>query len=250
MHDGVTVTFLGTGDAFGTGGRLQTCFHVRTPDASLLIDCGASACVSMKRYGVRHEDIDAVLISHYHADHFGGLPFLLIEGRVTGRTAPLTVAGPGAVADRVLAAMDVLFPGAGADVPYPVEYIGLAEGEPCNVGPARVTAVPVVHAPDTQPNALRVEIGGAIISYSGDTEWHPALIDIARGADLFICELSGFDGPGGIHLDYATLLLHRPALECGRLVLTHMGQQVLDNAEHVAAGLDATLAHDGMVIRL
>jgi len=250
MIDRSSITFLGTGDAFGTDGRLQTCFHVRTRETSLLIDCGASVCISMKRYGIGHDDIDAVLISHYHADHFAGLPFLLIEGRVIGRTTPLVVAGPGSVAEHVEEATATLFPGAGVEAPFPLRYVDFPAGRAVDVGAARVTAVPVVHAPATQPHALRIEIGDTVIAYSGDTEWDPVLLDLARNADVFICELSSFDGPDGIHLDYATLLLHRPALQCKRLVLTHMGRRVLDNADRVASSLDATLAHDGLVIPL
>jgi ribonuclease BN (tRNA processing enzyme) len=252
--DGASVTFLGTGDAFGSGGRLQTCFHVRTRDIAFLIDCGATACLAMKRAGLTHADVDAVLLSHFHADHFAGLPFLIIEGRVIGRASPLSIAGPAGLHERVREATEVLFPGAGETMPrFPIEYLeyGDSTGAIITLGKhTRITTWPVTHAPATQPHALRIETGDRIIAYSGDTEWNPNLIDVARGADLFICEVSSFDGPTGIHLDYPTLLRHRSAFDCRRFVLTHMGDDVLDNAGAVAAGLDATLAYDGLVITI
>lgn len=246
MQGNARITFLGTGDAFGSGGRLQTCFHVRTPEIAFLIDCGATACIGMKRFGIGHDDIDAVVISHFHADHFAGLPFLLMEARFTGRTRPLHVVGPPGIRERVAQAVEVLFPGAPAHGGFPVQYTEYVDSESVNAEALSIRAWPVVHAPATLPHALRIEVGGRTIAYSGDTEWAPALIDVARDADVFICEVSGFDRPVSIHLDYPALLEHRSDLVCQRMVITHMGRAVLDNADTVAAGLDATIAHDGL----
>ncbi len=250
MSEGVEIRFLGTGNAFGSGGRLQTCFHVRSGDASFLIDCGASASIGLKRHGIDAATLNAIIISHYHGDHFAGVPFLLTEGRFSGRTTPLALGGPPGLNARVASATSVLFPGAGATFPFPVEYVDYIDRVPVQVGPALVTGYPVTHAPASLPHALRIEFAGCTIAYSGDTEWNEALIDVARGADIFICEVSGYDGPVGIHLDYATLLLHRPALECERLVLTHMGEEVLKHADHVAAELRATAAYDGLLMQV
>lgn len=250
MQGNARITFVGTGDAFGSGGRLQTCFHVRTPELAFLIDCGATTCIGMKRCGIGHDDIDAVIISHFHADHFAGLPFLLIEGRVIGRTRPLHIVGPPGIRERVAQAMEVLFPGAGAPGEFPVEYTEYRDSESVDAGTMSITAWPVVHAPATSPHALRIDVAGRTIAYSGDTEWADALIDVAKDADVFICEVSGFDGPVGIHLDYPSLLEHRPDIVCRRMVITHMGTAVLDNADTVAAGLDATIAYDGLVLDL
>ena len=88
-------TFVGSGDAFGSGGRFNTCFHVATEHTRFLIDCGASSLIAMKRLGIDRAAIDLVLLTHFHADHFGGLPFFLLDAQlVAKRTRPLTIAGP------------------------------------------------------------------------------------------------------------------------------------------------------------
>ena len=77
----MNVRFLGSGDAFGSGGRFQTCIQVSSEGsdaAHLLVDCGASSLVAMKRYGVETSDIDAIVLSHLHGDHFGVLPFFIL----------------------------------------------------------------------------------------------------------------------------------------------------------------------------
>jgi len=92
----ITVTFAGCGDAFGSGGRFQACIHLR-PDAGqapVLLDCGATSLSALRQAGLDPGEIGAVFVSHLHGDHFGGLPFLILDGQFSGRTAPLVVAGP------------------------------------------------------------------------------------------------------------------------------------------------------------
>ena len=246
----VRLTVLGCGDAFGSGGRLQTCFHLRTPGHVFLVDCGTTVCIGMKRFAIDAATVDAILISHFHADHFAGIPFLLLEARIAGRSAPLTIAGPPGVEERIMAAARVLFPGSKPELPFDLRFVDYRADGPTPVGPLEVAAFPVIHSPETLPHALRIGLDHHVIAFSGDTEWTPALTTVARGADLLICECSGFDAPLPIHLDYATLLLQRPGLDCRRLLLTHMGPGVLANAGSVAEALAATPADDGMVIDL
>jgi ribonuclease BN (tRNA processing enzyme) len=106
------VRFLGSGDAFGSGGRLQACVSVRSTETIVLLDCGASSLVAMKRLGVDAGSIDAVALSHLHGDHFGGLPFLVLDGQFSRRERPLLVARSPGTRERVTQAMEVLFPGA------------------------------------------------------------------------------------------------------------------------------------------
>ncbi|MCV4594391.1 MBL fold metallo-hydrolase, partial [Escherichia coli] len=79
-----------------------TCFHVDAPDNAFLIDCGASALIAIRRFGVEPNRIGTVFLTHLHGDHFGGLPWLILDGQlVSGRKAPLTVVGPTGTAERL-----------------------------------------------------------------------------------------------------------------------------------------------------
>ena len=84
-RDVMRLTIVGSGDAFGSGGRLNTCFFLETAKAALLIDCGASALPALKGQGIEPNRIDAIILSHLHGDHFGGLPFLLLDGQFLSR---------------------------------------------------------------------------------------------------------------------------------------------------------------------
>jgi ribonuclease BN (tRNA processing enzyme) len=223
------IRFLGSGDAFGSGGRLHTCIHVHSEDATFLIDCGASSLIAMKRFGIDPASIDAVLVTHLHGDHFGGIPFLVLDAQfVSRRTRPLTVAGPPDLQRRVHDAMKVLFPGSSrVRRRFSLEFIELPEGEAIDIGALTVTPYGVVHPSGAPAYALRVECGGKVVSYSGDTEWTDSLLRAARGADLFVCEAYFFERKVPYHLDYRTLMAHRAQLGCRRLILTHMSEDIL-----------------------
>jgi ribonuclease BN (tRNA processing enzyme) len=243
----MVITFVGSGDAFGSGGRLQTCIHVATQDDRILIDCGASSLIGMKRLGIDPKGIGLILLSHLHGDHFGGIPFLLLDAQFTGRAAPLTIAGPPGTQTRVEQAQEVLFPGSSrVQRKFPVHFAEWAPGKPWQWGAIRVTPFEVSHPSGAPPFALRVEAAGRTVAYTGDTEWVDALIPAAQGADLLIAESLFFDKMVKYHLSLAILRGHLSALDAKRIILTHMGPEMLAHAG--TAGLEC--AEDGSSLRL
>jgi ribonuclease BN (tRNA processing enzyme) len=247
MTKEIELHFLGSGDAFGSGGRLQTCLYVSGLNNGFLIDCGASSLIAIKRNGMDASRIGWVLLTHLHGDHFGGLPFLVLDGQFSRRTLPLVIAGPPGVASRVEAAMEVFFPGSwNVTRRFPLEFIELAEREPTQVGPSVVTALAVRHPSGSPSYGIRVQFGEKVISYSGDTEWTASLLDLARDVDVLVCEAYCFEKRIPYHLDYSTLLKHRSELGCRRLIMTHMSDDLLHRLDEVK--IEA--AQDGGIIPL
>jgi ribonuclease BN (tRNA processing enzyme) len=242
----VRVRFVGSGDAFGSGGRWQTCIAVTAAGRTMLVDCGATSLVAMKAQGLDPGSVDAVAVTHLHGDHFGGLPFLILDGQFSRRTAPLRVLGPPGTADRLARAMEALFPGSSTvRRRFPVEVAELEPG-----GPARrldglsVRAWPVVHASGAPALAVRVTDGVRSFGYSGDTEWTPSLVDAARGVNLFAVEAYTYDRNVRYHLDYLTLRSHLDEIEAERTILTHMSPSMLANVDRA----DLPAASDGLVL--
>jgi ribonuclease BN (tRNA processing enzyme) len=242
-----TIRVLGCSDAFSSGGRLFPSFHVESKSATFLLDCGPTALLAMKRMQLDPDRLDAVLISHFHGDHIGGIPFLELElGIMRGRKRPLTVAGPPGIAARVQQIREALYPSLTANQRIEMSFVEWVSGGEVSFGPVAVRAASVVHTPETQPHALRIALDECIIAYSGDTEWTDALIPLADGADLFICEASTFAMAVANHLSYETLMAHRDRLRCRRLLITHMSDDML----RMLPVEGAEAAEDGLTLEL
>jgi ribonuclease BN (tRNA processing enzyme) len=244
----VTVTFAGSGDAFGSGGRFQACIHVGSPDhGRFLLDCGATSLSALRAAGLDPGEIGTVFVSHLHGDHFGGLPFLILDGQFTRRTNPLTIAGPPGTAVRLREAMQTLFPGsADAARRFDVRVTELVPGAIEAVAGIAVTSWEVNHPSGSPPLALRVEIGGRIIAYTGDTAWTDDLVTLAEGADLLIAEAYYFDKPVRYHLRHTDVVAHSAELTSRQIVLTHLSADMLARDGQ----LEFDTAHDGLVITI
>jgi ribonuclease BN (tRNA processing enzyme) len=245
----VTLQFVGTGDAFGSGGRFNTCFLLRAEGRAYLVDCGATSLVALRRAGVAPTEIDAILLTHLHGDHFGGVPFLLLDSRFSEpRDRPWIVAGPAGVEERVLGTLDLLFPGARTKVcdAMAVEFIEWTAREATRVGPLLVTPVPVVHPSGAPSFGLRIEIGSKAVAYSGDTEWTDALADLARDTDLFVCECYSHERDVPYHLSYRVLQQKRSRLATRRLVITHLSPDMLLRGDQI----DVEIAGEGAIVEI
>ena len=238
--------FVGCGDAFGSGGRQNTCFHVTGDAVNLLIDCGATALPALKRLGVIRNDIELILITHIHGDHFAGLPFFLLDAQFSRRTRPLVIAGPQGIETRLARVMEALFEHSSTTrQKFELSVVALTPEQTRHFGAVSVTPYSVVHGESGGPFlGLRIEAEGRSIAYSADTEWTETLIPLGRDADLFIAEAYTYDKPVKNHLSLATLEAHLADIRPKRLILTHMSDDMLsrlDTLRHAAA-------HDGMTI--
>ncbi|MGY4475918.1 MBL fold metallo-hydrolase [Bradyrhizobium sp. USDA 3364] len=238
--------FVGCGDAFGSGGRFNTCFHVSGARANFLIDCGASSLPAMKQLGVDRDAIDLILITHFHGDHFAGLPFFLLDAQFSRRTRPLVIAGPEGIETKLPEVMEVMFEHSSKTRQrFDLSVVTLAAQERRSFGEVTVAPYPVVHGESGGPFlAYRIEAEGRVISYSADTEWTDALIPAAEGADLFIAEAYTYEKLVKNHLSLKTLEAHLPAINARRVVLTHMSDDMLGRVDD----LPYTAASDGMVV--
>jgi ribonuclease BN (tRNA processing enzyme) len=245
------LTIVGSGDAFGSGGRFNTCFWLETAKATLLVDCGASSLVALKALGLDHARVDGIILSHLHGDHFGGLPFLLLDAQfLTRRERPLLIAGPPGTRARVDVALEAFFPGAtGNKWRFVWEVFEIEVGRPTEVLGHMVTTTEVVHYSGAPSTALRLSDGQKLFAYSGDTEWVDGLVNVADGADLLIVECYGYSGRMNGHSTWEILKARLPDLRARQIMVTHMNPTMLAHlAEVEAEGVLA--AEDGAVIEL
>jgi ribonuclease BN (tRNA processing enzyme) len=202
----------------------------------------------MRQQDLEPEEVSKILITHLHGDHFGGLPFFLLDAQlVSRRESPLTIAGPPGLQDRLSRAMEVLFPGATKVKPrFELRFVELAPRAVTPIGQIAVTAFPAAHFSGAPSYCLRVEVEDKVFVYSGDTEWTDDLIEASAGADLFVCECYAFDRQVPFHNDYRTLERNRARLGCKRLILTHLSEDMLSQLEHI----ELCAAEDGLLLTL
>jgi ribonuclease BN (tRNA processing enzyme) len=237
------LTCIGTSDAFGAGGRRQAALFVETRSGGMLLDCAPTTGSGLAVLGIPRDAIDVIALSHFHADHFAGVPQLVLAATYEdARRHPLRIAGPPGVEKRVRACADAIgYPLAGRALPFELQFVEIGADARVDLGPARVGAFATHHDPASCPHGLAVEADGRRLVYSGDTGWFDGLADHARGADLFVCECTFYENPLPDHLSYRVLHAQRARFACERILLTHLGSEMTNRRGE----LELTTADDG-----
>ena len=240
------VTFLGAGDAFSAGGRCMAAYLLEAAGSTLLLDCGPTTLLALKRLGRNADPIDAVVLSHLHGDHFAGLPFLFLEYIYNRqRDRPLTIAGPPGTRERVRDVFRAMYKElATRALPFEIHYLEMTPEEPVNLAGCRVLPFCVPHQEREISFGVRVDAGGRSVLYSGDSGWTETFVERSRGVHLFICECCFFETRVDFHLDYPCIAANRERLGCHRLILTHIGEEVLARMAEVKE----QVAEDGLVV--
>ena len=245
------LTIIGCGDAFGSGGRHNACFHLVAGGRTVLIDCGASSPVGLRAQNIDPNSIDAIILSHLHGDHFGGIPFLMLDGQyLSRRERPLLFAGPPGSAARINAAMEVFYPNSSkAKYRFPWSVTEIPVGQPTDILGLNVVSAEVIHSSGAPSTALRVSDGHKTLAYSGDTQWTEALLSIASGAHLFIVECYDYDRELTGHMNWKTLKARLADFAASRVMVTHMNASVLSRLDELRqAGV--LIAEDGLALDL
>jgi ribonuclease BN (tRNA processing enzyme) len=245
------LTVIGCGDAFGSGGRFNTCFFIQSRRAAVLLDCGASSMVALQARGIDTNSIDGVILTHLHGDHFGGLPFFLLYAQFLARRGrPLLIVGPPGTQERLFSAMEIFFPGSSTTKwRFELKIEEMAVGPRCEKLGFEINTAEVLHYSGAPSTAVRLSDGHRTLAYSGDTEWTDALLPIAHDADLFIVECYDFDRRLAGHMNWDDLRTRLPQLNARRIMLTHMNPTMLEQQQKTQE-LGALVAHDGFVYEL
>jgi ribonuclease BN (tRNA processing enzyme) len=217
------LTFLGTGNAFAPT-RYWSSFIVND---TYLFDAPPTLLAHMKKLGKDVRDIEVVFISHYHGDHFFGLPFLFLDyAELAPRTKDLTIVGPPGIAKRTEALTELAFSNVyrKRNRGYSLRFVEVDDGLTGEAAGCTFTARRVTHVPDLDCFAYRVETPAGSIAYSGDTTMCDALVPVADGTDVFVVECSCWGEQCGPHLNPREVLELRKAISpATKFVVTHIG---------------------------
>ncbi len=239
---------LGCGDAFGSGGRNQSGYLFQASDRLFLLDCGPTTLLAMKRAGFDPCELDVVFLSHLHGDHCAGLPFFFIDYLYQNpRRRPLQIAGPPGTEKKVMALFRLMYSSGNASTELPpVSFHVLNPDRVTSIDTIEVRPFLVPHQNHEISLGLNITYDGKRILFSGDSAWTDIFVERARGVDLFLCECSFYHDAIGNHVSFLKLRENLPRLECKKLILTHLGDEMLARRKV----LPVTTAEDGMIFEL
>ncbi len=242
--DGVETVFLGAGDAFGSGGRRSASIFLRARGAKqgILLDAGPGCLASLHAEGLGSEEVGALVLSHFHGDHFGGVTFLELDRSRNRHARPLPALTPPGGSDRIRELRRALYPGFQPRSGVQVREMlpGETASLPVEAGGGQATPFGADHQPRAWAFGWRIRLGGRTIVYSGDTAWNPRILRESDGADLLIHECTGTTPLPG-HTSHADLARAATAIKARRVLLVHAGSDVLALSDPVFPR-----AHDGL----
>jgi len=244
----MSLTCLGTSDAFGSAGRHCAGYLLDTRQGCILVDAGPGILTAMKAQQRSPSEIDAVVLSHLHGDHFGGVAFLILEYCYESpRERPLVVVGPPDTERRVFELYHALYAEMrGKPLPFEIRFVEAVDGSVTEVVDARVESFRVPHQETAISLGHRLRAGGTSLVYSGDTAWTPDLLRVSEGADVFLCECSTFDTRVPRHVRYVDIAANHASFGCDRLLLTHLGREMRARSGEIPD----QLANDGLELEI
>jgi ribonuclease BN (tRNA processing enzyme) len=224
----VKLTVIGSGDAFCSGGALHSCNLLEHGGGTLMLECGPGVLAGMKRIAIPTDAVDALLVSHLHGDHFGGIPFLFLEYLFENRRQrPLTIVGPPTIVECSFELYAVLYRELrNLELPFEIRVVELHPGSRTTVAGFEVEAFRVTHNAEPFSLGFRIVSPDATMLFSGDSAWNEVFVEKSQGVDLFLCECCTMEPTVPVHTSYAELLANRERLGCKRLLLTHLGADV------------------------
>jgi ribonuclease BN (tRNA processing enzyme) len=246
--DPAHVVFLGTGDAFSADGRYHASYLARAPGSTVLLDCGSHTLTALKHHRIDASGVDVVVLSHFHGDHFSGLPYLLLEYIYEQpRHRPLRIAGPPGTEERVRSLLHATYKELfTTPLPFALEFTEMLPDVSVNFNAVDIEPFLVPHQENEISFGMRVGLAGRVILYSGDSGWTEELVVRSRNTNLFICECSYFETRKPFHLDYPRLAENRGRFQTDRMILTHLGREVFARRNEV----EIEMASDGMVVEV
>ena len=221
------LTFVGSGNAFAPGGL---CWNGFVVNRSVLFEAPPQALMALNRLGIRPGSLAAVVISHHHADHFLGLPFLLLEWKYRRRGSPARVIGPPGTEAIARQVCEGTFPGLFEEA-LPVEWVEIGPGDTVRAGDLDLRALAVRHDPRLSMSlGYGVRVAGRRLGYTGDSALCDGVLELARESDVLVSECASRDERFPVHMNLVDDMPRvRAAMRPGaQLVLTHLGAGVED----------------------
>ena len=225
----VDLTFIGSGNAFSPGGLCCNGFLI---NRRFLFDAPPQSLSSLATVGMDPNEIETLVISHHHGDHFLGLPFLLLHWRWKGRTRPMRIIGPPGTEALGKDIAEKVFPGVMSGASYDLEWQEARPGSPLLLNGLELEPHLMTHDEGLEMClGYGIRVGSRRIGYTGDTILCDSVLDLARTSEILVSECASRDGRIPVHMN---LLDDMPVVRAAmkpdaQLILTHISPDVDTN---------------------
>jgi ribonuclease BN (tRNA processing enzyme) len=224
MDENIELVFLGTGNAFSMDNRYWSSILVND---RILLDASPMVVPHMKRLGKNLTNLEYIFITHFHADHFFGLPYIFLDfGYLIEKSLPLTIIGPPALMDRITRITELGFSGLSEKLRgrLEVNYNEVAKPGLYSVSGLDFTAERMKHG-NTETFGYKFTEAGKTIAYTGDTDLCDGVIELGLESDVLIIEMSNpnNDVPGHMNLEKLKQLREKLSSNV-KIILNHIGE--------------------------
>lgn len=216
------ITFLGVGEACDAQYPNTSILVAAVEDARehVLLDCGFTTPHVYFKSCSDPEALLGVWISHFHGDHFFGMPLLLLRLSEMGREKPLLILGPESIQQKIEAALELAYPGVGEQLGFPVDYLPVEPGKRVEATGFQWKSAKNHHSQSALSVLIRT--GQKSVLYSGDGGPTPESLALAKGCDLVIHEAFCFEGEMSGHGSVSRAVEFAQKAGAPQLALVHI----------------------------
>lgn len=223
----VELVFLGHSNAFGGTGDWSCCLI----DGKILLDAPPTVLPRLRERGGSPADIETIFISHLHADHIFGIPFILLDHfYLTERTGPLNIIGPSGIETRVRDLMEIAYPGMWEQRVdrLEVRFLEVEPGNDYSVNDLKFKVYEMNHG-HILDVGYQLEYAEGRIAYSGDTAPNENLTEMARTSNILIVEMSSVEDKIPGHMTINEIFSLREVMDpTAHMIVTHLPELDID----------------------
>lgn len=252
--------FIGTGNAFAEGGRFNAGYWLTLNSdkpVHTLIDCGPTTLAGIKKYNLPFSQLERIIISHYHGDHFAGLPFLLLDRAYltpldnnSSSNNKFQIFGPLGLEDRVKTLLKATYPSQYDVLINLCEFREIIAGEEIKLPEFLLKSKKANHSEQAIMYKFDFSDTNTSIVYTGDNEMDLDQLVFFKNADLLVTECTNLETQNGNHTSFKFIKENISKFKennIKKIYLSHIGSEVYDK---IGSNLpdNVFIASDGLKI--